>query len=66
MNSLERKEKRLEFLNQLNDRGVESVRPQIERIVDEIALMKIEIELERRKNSRETKINKVIGYEGNL
>ena len=66
MNSLERKEMRLEFLNQLNDRGVESVRPQIERIVDEITLMKIEIELERRKNSRESKINKVIEHEGNL
>jgi len=61
MNSLERKEMRLEFLNQLNDRGVESVRTQIERIIDEITLMKIEIELEHRKNLRENKINKVIG-----
>jgi hypothetical protein len=66
MESLEKKEMRLEFLRELNDRGIYSVKPQIERIVDEITLIKIQIELERRKKSRENKINKIVKNEGNL
>ena len=57
MNTLERKEKRWRFLNELYNRGVESVGSQIERTGDEIMIMKIEIELERRKTERENKIN---------
>ena len=57
MNTLERKEKRWRFLNELYNRGVESVGSQIERTGDEIMIMKIEIELERRKTERENNIN---------
>jgi hypothetical protein len=60
MNTLERKEKRWRFLNELYNRGVESVGSQIERTGDEIMIMKIEIELERRKTERENKINTLL------
>ena len=60
MNNLDRKEKRWRFLNELHNRGVESVGSQIERLGDEIMIMKIEIELERRKVERENKINTLL------
>jgi hypothetical protein len=60
MNTLDRKEKRWRFLNELHNRGVETVGSQIERLGDEIMIMKIEIELERRKKERENKINTLL------
>jgi hypothetical protein len=60
MDTLERKEKRLAFLRELHSRGVESVYNQMDRTCDEIALMKINIELERRKLLRDSKIDKVL------
>ena len=60
MNTLDRKEKRWRFLNELHNRGVETVGSQIERLGDEIMIMKIEIELERRKVERENKINTLL------
>lgn len=60
MNTLDRKEKRWRFLNELYNRGVETVGSQIERLGDEIMLIKIEIELERRKKERENKINTLL------
>ena len=60
MNTLDRKEKRWRFLNELHNRGVETVGSQIERLGDEIMIMKIEIELERRKVERDSKIDSLV------
>lgn len=60
MTELEKKEKRWRFLNELHNRGVEMVGPQIERLGDEIMLIKIEQELQRRKSQRESKINTLL------
>jgi hypothetical protein len=60
MDTLERKEKRLAFLRELHSRGVESVYNQMDRTCDEVALMKINIELERRKLLRDSKIDKLL------
>jgi hypothetical protein len=60
MTELEKKEKRWRFLNELHNRGVEMVSPQIERLGDEIMLIKIEQELQRRKSQRESKINTLL------
>ena len=60
MDTLERKVKRWKFLNELYNKGVESVGPQIERNADEIMLMRIEIELKKRKEERDSKINSII------
>lgn len=60
MTVLEQKEKRWRFLNELYNRGIESVANQLERNADEIMLIKIEIELERIKKERDSKIDKLI------
>lgn len=60
MTTLEQKEKRWKFLNELYNRGVESVSNQIERNADEIMLIKIELELERRRSERDSKIKHLI------
>jgi len=60
MNTLERKEKRLAFLQELYIRGVESVYNQMDRVCDEVTLIKIQMELERIKSTRDSKIEKVL------
>jgi len=60
MDTLERKEKRLAFLRELYSRGVESVYHQLDRTCDEVALIKINMEIQRRKLLRDSKINKVL------
>jgi hypothetical protein len=60
MDNLERKEKRLKFLNELYNRGIETVESQIERIGDEVTLIKIELELKRIRIERDSKIDKII------
>lgn len=66
MDTLERKEKRLAFLRELYSRGVESVSKQMDRTCNEVALMKINMELERRKQLRDTKIDNVLDNGSNL
>lgn len=60
MSQLENKLKRWKFLNELYNRGVESVSSQIERVGEEIMLMRIEIELDRKRKERDSKINSII------
>jgi hypothetical protein len=66
MDTLERKEKRLAFLRELYSRGVESVYKQMDRTCDEVAIIKINMELQRRKELRDTKIDKVLDNGSNL
>ena len=60
MDTLERKEKRLAFLRELYSRGVESVYKQMDRTCDEVALIKINMELEKRRLLRDSKIEKIL------
>jgi hypothetical protein len=60
MSELEKKEKRWRFLNELHNRGVESVRSQLERNADEILLIKIDLELKRKSKERDSKINNLL------
>jgi hypothetical protein len=60
MDTLERKIKRWKFLNELYKRGVESVGPQLERHANEIMIVRIELELKKRKELRDSKINSII------
>lgn len=60
MDTLERKEKRLAFLRELYSHGIESVYKQMDRTCDEVALIKINMELEKRRLLRDSKINKVL------
>jgi hypothetical protein len=60
LSQLERKEKRLEFLRELYSSGVESVYRQMDRTCDEVAIIKIGIALEERKNRIDTNINSVL------
>jgi hypothetical protein len=60
LSQLERKEKRLEFLRELYSSGVESVYHQMDRTCDEVAIIKIGIALEERKNRIDTNINSVL------
>ena len=60
MDTLERKEKRLAFLRELYSRGVESVYHQLDRTCDEVAIIKINMELEKRRLLRDSKIEKVL------
>ncbi len=60
MDTLERKIKRWKFLNELYKRGVESVAPQLERHANEIMIVRIELELKKRKELRDSKINSII------
>ena len=66
MDTLERKEKRLAFLRELYNIGIESVYKQMDRTCDEVAIIKINMELERRKQLRDTKIDKVLENGSNL
>ena len=60
MKRLDKKEKRLEFLQELKERGVSSVNKQLERTIYEVALIKINMYLEKRKSLRNSKINKLL------
>lgn len=60
LSTLERKEKRLAFLRELYSRGVESVYHQLDRTCDEVTIIKLNMELERRKLLRDSKIDKVL------
>ena len=60
MDTLERKEKRLAFLRELYSRGVESVYHQLDRTCDEVTIIKLSMELQRRKLLRDSKIGKVL------
>lgn len=60
MEPLEKKERRLEFLRELNKRGVELVNKQLERTINEVALIKLNIDLEKRKSLRDSKIDKLL------
>jgi hypothetical protein len=60
MDTLERKEKRLAFLRELYSHGIESVYKQMDRTCDEVTIIKLNMELERRKLLRDTKIEKVL------
>jgi hypothetical protein len=60
MNILEKKVKRWKFLNELYNRGVESVSSELERNANEIMLMRIEIHLKKKKEERDSKIKSII------
>jgi len=60
LSQLERKEKRLAFLRELYSSGVESVYRQMDRTCDEVAIIKIGIALEERKQRIDTNINNVL------
>lgn len=60
LSPLKRKEKRLAFLRDLHKNGIESVHHQLDRTCDEVAIMKIQIALEERKNRIDTNINTVL------
>ncbi len=60
MDTLERKEKRLAFLRELYSHGIESVYKQMDRTCDEVAIIKINMELEKRRLLRDSKIEKVL------
>lgn len=62
MNDLQEKQNRWKFLNELYNKGITSVGSQIERHGDEIMLMNIEIEINRKRISeeRERKINSIL------
>jgi hypothetical protein len=60
MDTLERKEKRLAFLRELYNIGIESVYKQMDRTCDEVALIKINMELQKRKLLRDSKIDKIL------
>lgn len=66
MDTLERKEKRLAFLRELYSRGVESVYHQLDRTYDEVTVIKLSMELQRRKELRDSKIDKVLDNGSNL
>jgi hypothetical protein len=60
MDTLEKKEKRLAFLRELYSRGIESVYHQLDRTCDEVTIIKLNMELERMKLLRDSKIDKVL------
>ena len=60
LSQLERKEKRLAFLRELHKSGIESVYRQMDRTCDEVAIIKIGIALEERKQRIDTNINNVL------
>ena len=63
MTELEKKEKRWKFLNELFNRDVETVSPQIGRLADEIMLIKIEQYLIQKRKDRDSKLEKVLKNE---
>lgn len=60
LSPLERKEKRLVFLRELHKIGIESVYKQMDRTCDEVAIMKIQIALEERKNRIDSNITTIL------
>jgi len=60
LSQLERKEKRLAFLRELYGSGVESVYRQMDRTCDEVAIIKIGIALEERKNRIDSNIKNIL------
>ena len=60
LSQLERKEKRLEFLRELYSSGIESVYHQLDRTGDEVAIIKIGIALEERKNRIDSNIKTIL------
>jgi len=66
MDTLERKEKRLAFLRELYSRGVESVYRQMDRTCDEVTIIKLGMALQRRKELRDSKIDKVLDNGSNI
>ena len=60
MESLETKKKRLEFLLELNDRGLESAPGQITRTERASAFMELTILLRNRKTERNSKIDSIL------
>jgi hypothetical protein len=60
LSQLERKEKRLAFLRELYSSGVESVYRQMDRTCDEVAIIKIGIALEERKNRIDSNIKNIL------
>jgi hypothetical protein len=60
LSQLERKEKRLAFLRELYNSGVESVYRQMDRTCDEVAIIKIGIALEERKNRIDSNIKNIL------
>ena len=60
MDTLERKEKRLAFLRELYNIGIESVYKQMDRTCDEVALIKINMELEKRRLLKFRKLQKQV------
>ena len=60
LSQLERKEKRLAFLRELYSSGVESVYHQLDRTGDEVAIIKIGIALEERKNRIDSNIKTIL------
>jgi len=60
MEALETKKKRLEFLLELRDRGLESAPGQIERTERTIAFMEFAILLKNRRGERDAKIDKIL------
>lgn len=60
MESLEKKKKRLQFLKELRSRGVESV-DQIARTERDIAMIELAMQLQKRREDRDSKIESIIG-----
>lgn len=60
MESLEKKKKRLQFLKELRSREVESV-DQISRTERDIAMIELAIQLQKKSEERDAKIDKIIG-----
>lgn len=60
LSPLERKEKRLAFLRELHKIGIESIYKQMDRTCDEVAIMKIQIALEERKNRIDSNITTIL------
>jgi len=60
MEALETKKKRLEFLKELRDRGLECGKDQIERTERAIAFMEFTIALRKRRSERDSKITEIL------
>ena len=60
MDTLERKRKRLEFLKELQERGVGFVSSQIERTTTDIKYIELSNRLEEIKKERNTKIKNLL------
>lgn len=60
MDTLERKRKRLEFLKELQSRGVESVSSQIKRTETDIRFIELSNRLEELKKERNIRIKRLL------